>query len=449
MISVYDPLSYYCFYCFRMNLFHIAVRVASFTDSELQLAGKIDDLQSKYPSLDVIDISKKDPSGPSNKYLSWMLKQLDSDKSVNESDLYPTVEFFHKNIQRFPKKDINQYKSLKELEDTAKLIPSKSKRQETKEIKTSAPKIYEDDTSLVVRPDSKESCCIYGSGTKWCITMENASYYEEYVGANVIFYYIISKVKEENDPLNKIAIAIQRDLNNKNIKTEFFDAEDGQLEKSELNDVHNFDHIVSICEFDAEKRPMGVLARLENNLCTEEELEKLSNDENESIRKKVAEKAKSPSILEKLSNDKEPSIRCGVAENQNISIEVLEKLSNDKDYDVRCRVTENSNTPKEILEKLSNDEDDSVRWCVTSNPNTSKETLEKLSNDEDYYVRRGVASNSNTSKEILEKLSNDKNPDVRYYVAGNPNTSKEVLEKLSNDEHANIRDTAHIKLKSK
>ena len=73
-----------------------------------------------------------------------------------------------------------------------------------------------------------------------------------------------------------------------------------------------------------------------------------------------------------------------LARNSNTSKETLEKLSNDENNSVRCDVANNPNTSIEVLEKLSNDEDYSVRCDVANNPNTSKETLEKLSNDEDY-----------------------------------------------------------------
>src|SRR5271157_2766903 len=198
----------------------------------LIIEGRIEDFQAKYPHLDVVSVNSRDPSGHS-KYLSWMLKQLE--KGHGENDLYPTVEFFHDNLQRFKNKDINSYNDLKDLEDVAKSLPEKSKTKQKKEIKSDAPKVYEDDYYVVVRPDTKQSCMVYGANTKWCITMGDASYYEQYTSQNVIFYFILSKNRESSDPLSKIAIAMMRDKDNKIYGIEYYDAQDDKLNKESVS----------------------------------------------------------------------------------------------------------------------------------------------------------------------------------------------------------------------
>lgn len=68
--------------------------------------GRVEDIQTKYPDLDVKEIAIHDPS-PNKKYVAWMCKQLASGVSTN--DLYPTVKSFDKNVNRIKNKDINSY----------------------------------------------------------------------------------------------------------------------------------------------------------------------------------------------------------------------------------------------------------------------------------------------------------------------------------------------------
>ena len=173
--------------------------------------------------------------------------------------------------------------------------------------------------------------------------MEDASHYEEYTANNTIFYFIISKTRKPEDPLAKVAIAIQRDENNKIIETEFFNVEDEQPSEIILTkEIQNFHTILNKCKSDAEKRPMNVIMKLNSGLCTPEELTKLSDDESEQIRETVAQ-------------------------NTNTPVEVLTKLSNDENKWVRVDVAKNINTPVEILTKLSNDESEYVRDTVDRN----------------------------------------------------------------------------------
>jgi hypothetical protein len=202
-----------------MNLFHMAARL-------VQVASRLSDLKLKYPKFEneLEEISRIDPKG---KYLEWSVKQLI--KGHNLPDIKGSIEFFDKNNDRFKKKDINQYKDLKDLENEIKNLP-KSKSQEKKKIKSSgSTKIYEDDQYALIRVDDKQACVEYGKGTKWCITMEDASYFEEYAEQNTLFYFLINKTDDD-----KIAIRVIRDLQNNFKGFDFYDAEDNQMTESEV-----------------------------------------------------------------------------------------------------------------------------------------------------------------------------------------------------------------------
>lgn len=146
-------------------------------------------VQSKYPEQFEEAVGVEDPSD-NNKYLLWIAKQLKI--GHNAADISATIRFFHENPARFEQKDIMKYKDLKTLEDIIKDM-GLSKRQEKEKEKEGAEKIFEDDNFLVVRVDDKPAMILYGSNTKWCTTMKDQTYYEDYVCRGNDFYIIITK----------------------------------------------------------------------------------------------------------------------------------------------------------------------------------------------------------------------------------------------------------------
>lgn len=208
----------------------------------------------------VVELSDLDPSGQ-NKYLDWMVKQFILNKMdyYGVKDIAEPVKFFHDNVQRFKKKDINQYKTLDELQKTVEQIKSKkSKSQQRKDIKSDVDKIYEDEYVAIVHPKTHDSVCLYGAGTKWCITQREESHYDEYSGNNIIFYYILSKVLPSDDPLYKVAAAIIRNEDNSVDDWEMYDAEDNQISPD------NFEHLYSERLFDHLKGELVKRAKKED-----------------------------------------------------------------------------------------------------------------------------------------------------------------------------------------
>lgn len=134
----------------------------------------------------------RDYSDGKHKYLLWIAKQLEA--GHNESDISASLKFFHENSNRLMEKNINAYQDLKELEDLIKNI-GLSKRKERQRKKEASVKIYEDDNFLVMRIDDKDAMSLYGAETKWCTTMIDQTYYEEYVCQGHDFYILISKTK--------------------------------------------------------------------------------------------------------------------------------------------------------------------------------------------------------------------------------------------------------------
>jgi hypothetical protein len=350
--------------------------------------GKVDDLKLKYPDVDVDALASQDPSRK-NKYLEWMAKQMANGHRIE--DLVPTVSYFHNNVQKFKSKDINSYKDLKDLEDEVKDISLRGK-QSRGEIKSTAQKVANNDEWKVIRPETKKACQKYGAGTKWCITMGDANYWEDYTSNNIIFYYFLRK-KPFGDNFDKIAVAISRDENNNVIGKEAFDAADNSIDDDKLNELIGEELITQI-ENDAESVPETLMSRLQNN--------KLSGDE----------------------------INAALQKGQ------ISKLA----------VASSLNTPPEILQQLAQDQNTKIKHKIALNPKTPPETLQVLAQDENEFVRSYVVVNPNTPLKILRQLAQDKNPRVRYYIAINLKTPLEILQQLSQDQDEDVRKIANYTL---
>lgn len=150
---------------------------------------RVELVKTKFPEHYQAALDVTDPSGK-NKYLLWIAKQLS--KGHTSPDITSTIQFFHNNTNRFSVKDIFKYEDLKDLENIVKEI-GLSNRQCKEKDKDGAVTLYEDDKLIVIRVDTKEAMVLYGSNTKWCVTMEEQQYYEDYVSQGNKFYIVICK----------------------------------------------------------------------------------------------------------------------------------------------------------------------------------------------------------------------------------------------------------------
>jgi hypothetical protein len=232
-------------------------RLSTIYESILLFEGRIEKARERYPMINDIVFNhyvNADPSG-NQKYLDWMLGTTLSDSPNFQNDdsfdpntfergsnvvlrpdkrpiqyhidMINAVEFFHQNQQRFEKKDINQYKSLSELEDNIKVVEKKIQQRELeKDAKRDRDILYKDGRWLVVVPKSHEASCKYGAGTKWCVTMKDDSTYWNRYSKNAMFFFIFDKTKDEKDPLYKVAYRIKGSSGE---KYELWDATDREF----------------------------------------------------------------------------------------------------------------------------------------------------------------------------------------------------------------------------
>ena len=141
------------------------------------------------------------------------------------------VEFFDKNKDKYPKKDLREYIGdwfeRDFLDFTDDLIKKSSVKNQEKKARKEVEKIYDSDTVLIVKPKTHTASCYYGAGTKWCTTMKgNTSYFDNHT-KNANLYYIIVKKKNVSDRFYKIALNIKP--GQKLIDAEWYDVLDNML----------------------------------------------------------------------------------------------------------------------------------------------------------------------------------------------------------------------------
>lgn len=222
------------------------------------LEGKKERLVDKYKDENTFegatDLLEKlidgDPSS-TKKYAEWMIKQmigLGNPQTYSVADnvnlFIDLISDFHKSatsitpedieyadsisslvnkdkIKSGPK-DINKYDSIWALQSVLNGVRKrKIQKEKEAEIKKEVNKIYEDDTYLIVQPETHGASCYYGANTKWCTTSkDDTRYFDKYTEEGSL-YYIIDK-RSANSTFGKMALFVRSNGN-----TEVYDQQDG------------------------------------------------------------------------------------------------------------------------------------------------------------------------------------------------------------------------------
>jgi hypothetical protein len=325
------------------------------------LEGRIDDLEARFPDVDVAYLATIDPT-PQKKYIEWIVKQINGDSTNhNLQRVKNLITLFHKNNQRFQNKDIYSYNTVDELENVVNdVIAKKTSKERRFEKKRGSDTIYEDNEITVVFIGSRESCQIYGAGSKWCITMKDMMYYEHYNAENTVFYFVLRKQPKKDD-FDKIALSVERDHDNNVTAVFYYDEKDIITDLGEISEhISNIRVINRIIVSDAAVKAKTLYAKLNDG--------ETSRDEELSIIKSVpdvarfASKFSDPKIISMLANDDNDWVKLNLAENPKAPSEVLDALSrnNSENQDIQCAIIENPNTSPETLDRLSLSDDVSI-----------------------------------------------------------------------------------------
>ena len=248
---------------------------------------------------------KGDPSG-NNKYLMWMAKIYANDSGFSPNMLIDLVQRFHNNLDKIhpalilqqdgeiysdsrietSPKNIDSYpdyRSLKGVVEASEEVVTR-KQKET-EAKAGVDKLYEDERWLLVKPNTYEGSCYYGSSTKWCTAAkDNTTHFQDYSKRGNL-YYIIDKSHELGD-FYKIALFKEWDG-----KEEWYDRADDELNQGTINAIRSM-------------LPQDLIIALDYSHDEMEEPEKeadlLTLDE---FREKLVEYVKTDKKLQKISTN--------------------------------------------------------------------------------------------------------------------------------------------------
>jgi hypothetical protein len=197
--------------------------------------GRKEDLKKKYTNKfqdypDTLDfiLGISDLVDNNYKYTDFVLKNLHPNSSEDEiEDVVELVKDFHRYQSNLEKKDINQYKSVDELNRA--LDYSRTKGEE-KQLSSQVQKVYEDDKFLVVKPKTEEASCKYGSNTKWCVTSKGTGHFGRYTAGRQSLYFIINKAKSTNANYAKVAIHFDDEGN-----LRYWDTQDSPMTQREID----------------------------------------------------------------------------------------------------------------------------------------------------------------------------------------------------------------------
>ena len=173
--------------------------------------GRKEDLKKKYSTkfneedLEFI-LNISDLKDFNHKYTDFVLKNTDGDGELDTDELEHLVGLikdFDKYSSQFPKKDINQYVSIIELQSVINFVRTKNK---DKELEGQAKKIYEKGDFVVIQPKTEQASCKYGSNTKWCVTSKDSGHFGRHTAGRQGLYFIINKAKSTNKNYSKVAI---------------------------------------------------------------------------------------------------------------------------------------------------------------------------------------------------------------------------------------------------
>lgn len=140
--------------------------------------------------------------------------------------VYPIFQDFFKYKEEGIIKDDFQQMSYNDMKAKVYEVELSKKR---KELEKKVNVIFENDEWKIIRVESKEASCKYGSNTRWCISASHDNRYSDYSNNNYI-YFVFDKNEEEikqRTTTYKIAVLV----NKLNGEFRVWDAEDTEIKQ--------------------------------------------------------------------------------------------------------------------------------------------------------------------------------------------------------------------------
>jgi len=215
--------------------------------SQVLLEGRKDEFLSKYrdkfqpQDLKKIFLMSRELSS-NQKFLNFLGKVI-SPNNVNEDLLKAkiAVEKFIKYQKNLDKKDINQYDSIKDINDAIERHENRVRR-DVKEVE-GADIVYEDDRFTVVTPKTHEASCYYGSGSKWCTAAKSSSQHFDRYNIDGKLFYFLDKKAPTSSRFYKVAMLQKYDGNQ-----QYYDAPDKLFHKGWILGTPEFEKINKVIQ---------------------------------------------------------------------------------------------------------------------------------------------------------------------------------------------------------
>lgn len=355
-------------------------------------------------SSDIIDhfANNADPS-KNKSYSQWIISQYKSKKIKQEdaNKIHDVISSFDRYKPNLDKKDINQYKSLSEIEsEVSPHIGSAVTRKEKSKVAQIKGRslIHEDESGLQVfrlensEEGKKASQDIYGGGhelggahTNWCTASRgNKNEFDSYNKSGNL--YVI------HTPSKRVYQAFPHRI----------DYEGYELRDSENKPVKGRSN--SDAPYIAKglgKIPNGNVLKVLHDLpSSKEDIHSVLSHSDSLVRGLTFQNADiKPEHIEKGLSDEEYNVRFGAAAHPNITTELLHKAINDPDVEVVEEALRNKNITSDHIHSALFSKHDFIREIAAAHPNTSSENLYKAIQDKSKKVRMAAAKNKNATKE--------------------------------------------------
>lgn len=396
---------------------------------------------------DIIDhfAEKADPD-PQKKHTQWILKQY-KQQNIRQEDhprIRETLSNFSQYRNRLQKKDINQYKSLSEIDDAVEplLGQATSKKEEKKQAKIEgADLIHKGKDLSVYKIKTEEAACAYGAGTKWCTAAreKEKNMFDVYNSRGQLYVSINNKTNEKRQFHFEDA--------------QFMDEKDRPINLSDY--ISKYPELKNIEEFKNKKN-------YEHYFMDDDEFEKFftdklnsanSPDRQFSLKQVIKDKRDIPShLIQKAIDSGKLDVQEAAYGHPNLPKENIDRLLSDygKDdnhlgsmYNIRSVLSNNTLEP-EYLDKIYNfgtglkDSSlvhDYLHSMLAKHPNLGSETLDKIVKDKNYTNSTAIVArllkNPNLQDNHINEIlnNNDIIPSLKQDILNHPNISEETLEK--------------------
>lgn len=238
---------------------------------------------------------------PHPKYLEFVLDSLCcGGYGADPEQVLPLIQNFHKLAERnlIKNKDIyskeyatpqgSQYVDLSNVYSAVeKGTEEEVRKDEDKKLKGQRDVIYDGPRWRVVVPKSHKASCAYGSGTKWCTTSKDSSFFHQYTNDAILFYIIDkSSPTSEDNVMYKAALNWLYQWNEKKNRFTAKKIEDSTLYDSKDRTV-KIEHVLPLFP---EEMVMKIRTYYANAINRENEILKSNEVENDLVFTRLQEK---------------------------------------------------------------------------------------------------------------------------------------------------------------